>query len=134
MKRKTYLSELHAMLMERFPERVTIEQAAAMAGVSKTKLKADFQREYGKPFYSYFREERMKLAAKMLTETDHRIIDIASDVGYENCSKFAKAFRNVMGCSPSAYRQGRNKPVLFTERLAATNSVSGTILKNRGIV
>ncbi len=124
MKRKSYLSELYDELMKCFPEHITIEQASKIAGVSKSKLKADFMREYGMPYYSWFRNERMKLAAKLLTETGLKIRDISEAAGYENSSKFSKAFFNVMGCSPSEYRRVSNTPVFSDTELADTNSVS----------
>lgn len=124
MKRKTYLQELYNEIMNRFPEHITIEQASKISGVSKTKLKADFQKEYGMSYYSYFRKERMKLAAQLLLETKQKIIDIAEAVGYENSSKFAKAFRDVTGFSPSEYRRNMKKPVLFDNELADANKIS----------
>lgn len=124
MKRKTYLQELYNEIMNRFPEHITIEQASKISGVSKTKLKADFQKEYGMSYYSYFRKERMKLAAQLLLETKQKIIDIAEAVGYENSSKFAKAFRDVTGFSPSEYRRNMKKPVLFDNELDNANKIS----------
>ena len=35
-----------------------------------------------------------------------QVLDIAGQFGYDNASKFAKAFRSVIGVSPSAYRAG----------------------------
>ena len=44
-------------------------------------------------------------AALMLKQTDHTVLDVAGRFGYDNGSKFAKAFRDVMGMSPKEYRQ-----------------------------
>lgn len=128
MKRKTYLLELHNEIMNRFPEHITIEQASKISGVSKSKLKADFQKEYGMSYYSYFRKEKMKLAAQLLLETEQKIIEIAETVGYENSSKFAKAFSDVIGCTPSEYRRLEGKPFLFDQSLAKTNNLKDTEL------
>lgn len=128
MKRKTYLQELYHEIMNRFPEHITIEQASKISGVSKSKLKTDFRNEYGMSFYSYFRKERIMLAAKLLLETEQKIIEIAETVGYENSSKFAKAFSDVIGCTPSEYRQLEGKPFLFDQSLAKTNNLKDTEL------
>ena len=40
-----------------------------------------------------------------LKETQDSILEIAGKYGYENGSKFATAFRSVMGVSPSQYRR-----------------------------
>ena len=55
---------------------------------------------------AYIRREKMKRAAKALTDTDRTVLDIALEYGYDNASKFAKTFRTVMGASPAAYRSG----------------------------
>ena len=40
----------------------------------------------------------------MIKNTSRNILDIAGDVGYDNGSKFAKAFSDVMGVTPKEYR------------------------------
>ena len=37
---------------------------------------------------------------------DRTVLDIAGQFGYDNGSKFAKAFRDVIGVRPAAYRAG----------------------------
>lgn len=105
MKGRFYLESLYDKLIKKFPEHITIEQASVIAGVSKSKLKSDFLQEYGMPYYSYFRYKRIKYAAELLIETDLRIMDIAVAAGYDNCNKFTKAFKDIIGCSPSQYRR-----------------------------
>ena len=46
----------------------------------------------------------MHSAAAMLKSTDFTILEIAGEYGYENGSKFAGAFKAVMGMSPDEYR------------------------------
>lgn len=43
---------------------------------------------------------------RLLRQTDRTVLDIAGQFGYDNGSKFAKAFRDVIGVSPNAYRSG----------------------------
>ena len=45
-------------------------------------------------------------AAALLRETDRTVLDIACQFGYDNASKFARAFRDVIGVSPREYRAG----------------------------
>ena len=47
----------------------------------------------------------MRAAALRLRETEDSVLEIAGALGYGNGSKFAKAFREVMGTSPAAYRR-----------------------------
>jgi AraC-like DNA-binding protein len=61
----------------------------------------------------------MEAASWLLSETDQSILEIAGKFGYENGSKFAGAFRRVMGVSPSEYRRRvqweRENRALFEE-------------------
>lgn len=52
----------------------------------------------------------MLSAARMLRETGLRVLEIAMCHGYDNGSKFAKAFRDVLGVSPNEYRRGKRGP------------------------
>ena len=51
-------------------------------------------------------QERHSGAAALLRETDRTVLDIACQFGYDNASKFARAFRDVIGVSPREYRAG----------------------------
>ena len=86
-------------------EHYTIAQLAEMMRVSQTKLKYCFRMVYGCSLYAYLRRQKMYAAAELLRTTDRNILDIAVDCGYDNGSKFAKAFRDVMGRSPRDYRK-----------------------------
>ena len=49
--------------------------------------------------------EPFKKANRMF-HPDDTVLDIAGQFGYDNASKFAKAFRDVVGVSPRQYRAG----------------------------
>ena len=54
----------------------------------------------------YVRAQKMHAAAELLRSTDQTVLDIAGQFGYDNASKFAKAFRDIIGVSPNSYRAG----------------------------
>jgi AraC-like DNA-binding protein len=84
---------------------ITIEQLAAIFHVSATQLKTSFKGVYGDSVYAYTRTQKMQAAASFLSKTDQNVMEIAGKVGYDNGSKFARAFRDVMGVSPKKYRE-----------------------------
>ena len=43
---------------------------------------------------------------ELLRSTDRTVLDIAGQFGYDNASKFARTFRDVIGVSPNEYRSG----------------------------
>lgn len=85
-------------------ERITIEQLATLFHVSTTQLKNCFKGVYGMSVYAYIRSQKMLAASHLLKTTDYTVLDIGNRFGYDNGSKFAKAFRDVMGMTPNEYR------------------------------
>lgn len=86
--------------------RLTIEQLAARFYVSPAQLKKCFYSVYGESVQAYIRSYKMQSAAQRLKTTDQTVSEIAGAFGYENNSKFSKAFRDVFGVSPTEYRTG----------------------------
>ena len=93
-------------LLRHMNRHITITCLSEHFGVSETQLKASFRGVYGVSVYTYIREQKMLPAARMLRQTKLRVIEIAGHHGYDNGSKFAKAFRDVLGVSPREYRMG----------------------------
>ena len=91
-------------LTENMDTRVTLDELTEVFHMSGTQLKTIFKGVYGISIYSYIRTQKMKSAAKLLRSTDETVLEIAGRYGYENGSKFAKAFRDTMGMSPSEFR------------------------------
>jgi AraC family transcriptional regulator len=53
----------------------------------------------------YARRRRLTLAARELTSSNSRVIDIAVKYGYDSPDAFTRAFRNVHGVTPQAARK-----------------------------
>ncbi|MCR4695418.1 MAG: response regulator [Pseudobutyrivibrio sp.] len=64
-----------------------------------------FKQHTGQNFVNYLKMIRMNEAKKLLTETDMKIVEISSCVGYDNEKHFMKTFKAVMGVSPGTYRK-----------------------------
>ena len=81
-----------------------VAQIARMVGTHEKKLGQIFRSQFGMPVSAYIREERVRVACKLLTETEMSIRNIAAQVGFDNAGNFATAFRERMGMTPSDYR------------------------------
>lgn len=84
---------------------LTIPQLADACATSPTVLKEAFREEFGLPVYEWCRRLRMLRASELLCAGDAAVGEVARAVGYSNASKFARAFNECMGASPSVYRQ-----------------------------
>ncbi len=96
---------------ENMTQHFTIEELSRKFQVSPTQLKKSFRNVYGNSVYAYVRTQKMLSAARLLQDTDRTILDIAGECGYDNGSKFSKAFREVMGLSPREFRSRKNLPI-----------------------
>lgn len=96
-------------LVEHKDENFTQEQLAEMFDIPITAMKNCFKTVYGMPIGSWLMKYRMNYAAEVLiAKRDISIAELAGEVGYDSPSKFAIAFRKVMGMSPTEYRSRRN--------------------------
>lgn len=64
-----------------------------------------FKRNVGKGFAEYLRDLRLDKARRLLAETEHKIVEVASMVGYESYKSFTRAFRESMNMQPTEYRE-----------------------------
>ncbi len=97
--------EIHKRLTSDLRQRPTIERLAKEYLINPSTLKDTFKGVYGQPVGAYMKTYRIKEAASLLRQSQATIAEIAEQVGYENQSKFAAAFRDVMKVPPTGYRK-----------------------------
>lgn len=85
-----------------------LEELKKLAGMSESKLRLSFKNIYQIPLYDYIRREKMKRAMQLLSADHLSIRDISELCGYKNASKFAAAFQEVHGITPSDFRRTFN--------------------------
>lgn len=93
-------------LLENTEERITVMDLSRHFGASPTMINTSFRGVYGMTPAAFLRAQKMHAAAKLLRQSDRTVLDIANRFGYDNASKFAKAFRDVIGVPPNSYRAG----------------------------
>lgn len=99
-----------AYLSEHMDRQITVKELAFRSYVSQTHLQNAFKGVYGVTVQSYVRLLKMQSAALMLVHTDLTVLEVASRCGYDNGSKFASAFRRLMGETPTEYRKIHREP------------------------
>ena len=99
-------SAVSEYLLSATEERPTTAELSAKFHASATQILQSFQGVYGMSPAAFLRAQKMHAAAELLRSTDRTVLDIAGQFGYDNASKFARAFRSVIGVSPNAYRSG----------------------------
>ena len=75
-----------------FPDVMSNEHLAKLAGMSLSKFKRLFKQVYGIPPYQYHMNFKMNLALELLESQQYSVSQVGYAVGYQNLSQFTKAF------------------------------------------
>ncbi|GAA2622817.1 helix-turn-helix transcriptional regulator [Actinomadura fulvescens] len=88
----------------RYFERLTVDDLARAAGLSRSHFSAEFRRAFGESPHAYLLTRRLERAAAMLRTTDRSVADICVSVGLQSIGSFTTSFNRMYGMSPTAYR------------------------------
>lgn len=91
-------------IQENYGEELTTEKIARSAAISGSECLRCFRAMVGATPIQYVKQLRVQKAAELLASTDRKIADIGALCGFQEMSYFAKTFRALKGCTPSAYR------------------------------
>src|SRR5690349_797488 len=73
----------------------TVDQLAAVSGVSAAHFARSFRRAFGLPPHRYLLSRRIGQAVALLRETDWPVIDIAYRTGWESLGTFGRTFHDI---------------------------------------
>ena len=99
------IRKIHDRLLRHMEQRITIEELSRQYLINPTTLKNAFKSVYGTSIAAHIKEHRMRLAARMLIESNMNIAEIAQAVGYDSQSKFTTAFKAYFKVLPREYRK-----------------------------
>ena len=86
-------------------DNINVKTTAKELGVNANYLSTMFKREMGMTFIDFLNKERVRQAAALMENTDLQIQEIATSVGYNNGSYFAKQFKKHYDLSPIEYKK-----------------------------
>ena len=92
-------------IKEHLADNLTVKDTAKALTINANYLSSLFHKDMGLTFIDFVNKERTNQAAALLRHTNLQIQQIASTVGYNNTSYFAKQFVRFQGISPSHYRR-----------------------------
>lgn len=88
-----------------FASMVTLDEAAALAGMSKYHFLRSFARTYGTTPAAYVSQRRIERAQDLLRATNLTVTEVCMAVGYESLGSFSSRFAEVVGETPSAFQR-----------------------------
>ncbi|MDO8768730.1 MAG: AraC family transcriptional regulator [Burkholderiaceae bacterium] len=85
--------------------RHSVEQLAALVGMSPWHFARCFKRSTGKSPHVHVNDRRMARAVELLAGTRQSVIDIALELGFSDPAHFSRNFRRHYGLTPQGYRK-----------------------------
>src|SRR4051794_15836575 len=106
---------------------LTLDEVAAIAGISRFHLVRAFAAATGLPVRRYVRARRLSEAARALAEGAPDILAVALDADYGSHEAFTRAFRERFGVTPEAVRGASQ---LHTLQLQEPIVMDSTVIDN----
>lgn len=87
-----------------YDEDISLNSLSKTCYLNTFHLLREFKKYFDTTPHKYLTNVRLQQAKKLLTETDLKLADIISRVGFEDISSFSKLFKNRYGNSPQFFR------------------------------
>ncbi|NVK54208.1 MAG: AraC family transcriptional regulator [Alteromonadaceae bacterium] len=104
--RDTRIGNALRVIHQQPEKRWTVESLASVACMSRSAFAAKFTELVGKSAKNYLTEWRLTLAHYQLRSRKTPLIELALACGYESEAAFSRAFKRVIGYSPSNVESG----------------------------
>lgn len=101
------MAEAIQYISANFKSRITVDDAAKKAGLSKYHFIRQFKKLTDYTLIEYINLLRCEHAKKMLSASPFSVKEIGELCGFENFSYFSKTFKKCIGLSPSEYRESK---------------------------
>lgn len=98
------LQKIEAFLAEHKDETVSLKELAERVHLSPCHFCKVFKKQTGLTFTEYRTRQRVEQAKQLLLDPQHRIAEAAFAAGFNSIPYFNRAFRRIVGCSPTEYR------------------------------
>ena len=102
-------------LMDRtFAKPLRIRRLARIAEMSEAHFIRTFRATFGEAPHRYLQRWRVERAMFLLRTTDRSVTDVCFDVGFSSLGTFSRTFHDIVGETPTAFRQRGRMPAVPT--------------------
>ncbi len=102
------LIEAAALMEANIEEPLSLDEIAALVGVSRRQIERLFKRYVGQVPTKYYLDMRLRRARELLLQTAMSIMQVAVACGFQSPPHFSKCYRILFGYTPSAERQANH--------------------------
>lgn len=84
---------------------LTLRKLSDLTGIAEIRISQVLNTAMNIGFYDFINSWRIKAACKSIERSEHTILEVAFEVGFNSRSTFNQAFKKHVGNTPSAYRK-----------------------------
>ena len=95
-----------------FDEPLDVPALARVACISEAHFIRSFRAAFGETPHRYLQRRRVERSMFLLRETDRSVTDICFSVGFSSLGTFSRTFRDIVGETPSEYRESHEPMVV----------------------
>jgi AraC-like DNA-binding protein len=97
-----------------FARPLCIPRLARIAEVSEAHFIRTFRDTFGETPHRYLQRRRVERAMFLLRSTERSVTDVCFDVGFGSLGTFSRTFHDIVGESPTSFRQKGHTPAVPT--------------------
>jgi len=86
---------------------ISLEEIACYVGFNREYFCRFFKKNFGLSFSKYLNQYRVQCAEHYLLNTDKKVIDISTELGFVDANYFASVFKKLTGETPTSYRKNQ---------------------------
>ena len=95
-------------IMRNFNNDITLPEIASVANMGVTAFCNFFKQHHRGTFVEYLNTVKIGHVCKLLSETDHNVVESAYQSGYNSMANFNRQFKKIKKMTPSEYRKTLN--------------------------
>lgn len=97
------LRRVRAYIDDHIGERISLDELARQAGVSRFHFARQFRLSTGESPMGYLRRARIERSKRILQTRDTTIAEVAARLGFSDQSHFTRIFGRLVGVSPGSF-------------------------------
>ncbi|MFC6322408.1 helix-turn-helix domain-containing protein [Companilactobacillus baiquanensis] len=98
------IKQLIQFIHENYSKKITAEDMASNAQISRTACFRIFQSAFDKTPNEFLNDYRMSMALSLLKDTSQPLTEISTTCGFQSASYFGKKFKSLFKMTPKQYR------------------------------
>jgi AraC-like DNA-binding protein len=97
--------QVKQLILEDITRHYTIAELSARSAMKESKLKTGFKLIYGESIYGFLKNQRLKRAIHLLSNSEDSIQEIAAKCGFAHATNFIAVFQKRFKIKPTHYRK-----------------------------